>query len=130
LIATIHAKKNGWHKPVLRLVGHCVSAGWPDTAIYTLAPRITLKGYTVDQTRADLLPMIAGARRKRWAPTASQQYEIRNGEIWHTPQNRKLTNFSATIVADIRLDDGSGLARRRFFVEGSLGSPSAKNRSI
>jgi putative DNA primase/helicase len=75
MIATIRANTSGWHDAVLRLLGHCVSAGWPDEAMFALAPRITLDGYTLDQTRVELTPMIAGARDKGWAPPMQDENE-------------------------------------------------------
>ena len=67
LIAKVQAG-DGWHGNALRIVAHCVGAGWPDEAILSLAVRLTLPAYTIDDTLADLRPMIGGARTKGWTP--------------------------------------------------------------
>lgn len=53
-----------WHSNVRDLVASLVTAGVSDVVIKALAPSITLPGYTVRQTEAELVPMITGARRK------------------------------------------------------------------
>ena len=56
-----------WHTPVLELVGSLVKKGVSDEVILALAPSLTREGYTVDQTIAELRPMISGARAKGFA---------------------------------------------------------------
>lgn len=53
-----------WHNHVLGLVAHWVSRGWSDSEILGQAAGLTLAGYTVAQTVADMRKMIAGARAK------------------------------------------------------------------
>ena len=42
-------------------------------------------------------------------------------QVQGRPRNVKLANFSARIVEDVKLDDGSGETQRMFAIEGSLG---------
>lgn len=53
-----------WHNHVLGLVAHWVSRGWSDAEILGQAAGLTLAGYTVAQTVADMRTMIQGARVK------------------------------------------------------------------
>jgi hypothetical protein len=62
-IASI-AAGNSWHDNVVRLVAHKVALGEPDAEIMLIAPAITLPGYSVEDTEADLEKMIEGARKK------------------------------------------------------------------
>ncbi|MBX6425255.1 MAG: AAA family ATPase [Variibacter sp.] len=59
---------NGWHDHTLRLVASFVARGFSDEEILAFADKITLPGWTVDDTRRDLKRMIEGARRKGFAP--------------------------------------------------------------
>lgn len=61
---------DGWHNAVLVLVAHWVSRNWADTEILAVAESITCHGYRVEQTRAELLTMIRGAREKWSTPDA------------------------------------------------------------
>ena len=68
-----------WHRPVLELVGSLVQKGLSDEIILALAPSLTREGYTVDQTIAELRPMIGGARAKGFAaasPSAAPTGEL------------------------------------------------------
>ena len=56
-----------WHRPALELVGSLVQKGVSNEVIFALAPALTWEGYTVDQTIAELRPMISGARAKGFA---------------------------------------------------------------
>ena len=56
-----------WHTPALELIGSLVKKGVSDEVILALAPSLTWEGYTVDQTIAELRPMISGARAKGFA---------------------------------------------------------------
>jgi hypothetical protein len=64
LIARICAGNGGWHKDVLHLVAHWVGRRWSDGEILATAAQLTLKGYTLEQTTAEMLEMIEGARAK------------------------------------------------------------------
>lgn len=57
-----------WHSAVIRLVASYVSRGLSDGEIHALTDSLTLTGYTVEQTRAEVQTAIDGARRKGWTP--------------------------------------------------------------
>lgn len=57
-----------WHNAVIRLVASYVGKGLSDAEIHSLTDPLTLSGYTVDQTRAEVQQAIDGARRKGWTP--------------------------------------------------------------
>jgi len=57
-----------WHNSVVRLVGSYVSRGLSDDEIHALTDPLTLTGYTVEQTRAEVQKAIDGARAKGWTP--------------------------------------------------------------
>lgn len=67
-----------WHHAVIRLVASYVSKGLSDGEIHALTAPLTLAGYTVDQTAAEVQTAIDGARRKGWTPepdTTQQEQE-------------------------------------------------------
>ena len=84
-----------WHNNVRDIVASMVSAGVSDEIIVALAPAITLDGYTVDQTIAELRPMIRGARQKGF------------GEIGNTEAPAESTPIPQilTLIDDIELTD-------------------------
>jgi hypothetical protein len=53
-----------WHNAALRLVAHWVGRGWSDAEILAMAEHLTLAGFTVTETRADLAQMLGSARSK------------------------------------------------------------------
>lgn len=53
-----------WHWPILKSVAKMIRRGWSDAEILAKADSYTLPGWSVADTRKDLLQMIAGARRK------------------------------------------------------------------
>lgn len=63
LIAAIRRGDN-WHNNMLRLTAHLVARGSGTVEILAMAECLTLDGYTVEETRADMRGMIADARRK------------------------------------------------------------------
>lgn len=63
LIAAIRRGDN-WHNNMLRLTAHLVAKGSPTPAILAMAECLTLDGFTVEETRADMRAMITDARRK------------------------------------------------------------------
>jgi hypothetical protein len=65
LIRTIQAGHH-WHNNALALIAHWVGTGWCDAEILVAAPGLTLAGYTVAVTEAEMRVMIDGARKK-WA---------------------------------------------------------------
>ena len=76
LLGEIRANRE-WHNNTLKLVAHLVARGTDDAVILALAPEITLTGYTINETRADLEQMISGARRKGWAPPDTDAEDCR-----------------------------------------------------
>lgn len=73
--ATIQALSGAeWHNAVIRLVASYVGKGLSDTEIHSLTDPLTLAGYTVEQTRAEVQTAITGARRKGWTPEPAQTF--------------------------------------------------------
>lgn len=72
LIAAIKAG-HGWHDNMLRLVAHWIARGRSDAEILAWAEPLTLSGFTVDATAADMRAMIDGARRKGFDKVATRQ---------------------------------------------------------
>jgi len=64
LIARISAGNGGWHDDVLSLVAHWIGRRWSDGEILATAAQLTLDRYTIEQTTAEMLQMIEGARAK------------------------------------------------------------------
>jgi hypothetical protein len=94
--AASQAAMNGqnWYLNMLKLVGSWVAKGNTDGEIRILAEKHTLPGYTVEQTWLDVRPMIAGARRKNFAPA-------NNNEAQNEPAPRKIL----TLISDVELKD-------------------------
>lgn len=67
LIDRIKAGDN-WHINMVRLVAHWIGRGWSNAEILTAAEALTLPGYTVAQTHAEVAKAIEGGRRKWGAP--------------------------------------------------------------
>jgi hypothetical protein len=74
-----------WHDAVLKLTGHLVVRGSSNAEIIAMAEGLTLQGYTVDQTRAELREMIDGARRKWARPNQDIDFDPVTGEIIEAP---------------------------------------------
>lgn len=55
-----------WHNAMIRLVAHMAAIGRTSAEIMALADHITLPGYTIDQTRKEMLTALESARMK-WA---------------------------------------------------------------
>ena len=56
------AEQGRWHRNALLAVAHLLGRGTPpDVALELLTPRLQQPGYTYQQTRRDLLPMVQGA---------------------------------------------------------------------
>lgn len=62
----VNSAKNDdqWHDHVLSFIGSLVAKNIDDQIILLMAEALTLPGYTVDQTKAEMQVMIDGARRK------------------------------------------------------------------
>ncbi|MHB2025145.1 MAG: hypothetical protein ACYCPQ_00695 [Elusimicrobiota bacterium] len=61
------AVPGNWHASMLRAVAKMVACGWTDHDIQAKAESRTLPGWTVEQTRREVLAMISGAKRKGFA---------------------------------------------------------------
>jgi hypothetical protein len=59
---------NNWHANIIRLVASYVSRGLADSEIHALTDRLTLTGYTTEDTRREVQQAIDGARAKGWTP--------------------------------------------------------------
>jgi hypothetical protein len=59
---------DNWHNNMVILTGHLAGIGRGTTEILALADHITLPGYTVEQTRRDMLVAVKGARQKYGLP--------------------------------------------------------------
>lgn len=55
-----------WHNNMIRLVGHLAAKGRANAEIIAMAEHITLPGYTVEQTRREMMQALQSARVK-WA---------------------------------------------------------------
>lgn len=93
----LRAAQNGedWHNNVRDLVASLVTAGHCDEIIAAFAPAVTLDGYTITQTKAELRPMIRGARQKGF------------GEVGEQPvtQDGSAIPKILTLIDDIELTD-------------------------
>lgn len=63
---------NEWHAAIVKLTASYVARGLADAEIHALTDPLTLPGYTLEQTRAEVQTAVDGARRKGWTP--EQQY--------------------------------------------------------
>lgn len=75
-----------WHNAVIRLVASYVSKGLADDEIHALTDPLTLSGYTVDQTRAEVQKAIDGARAKGWTPDKTGQPAVEHPEAKQPPE--------------------------------------------
>lgn len=57
-----------WHDNMIRLVASYVAKGLRDPEIHALTDRLTLPGYTIEDTRKEVQQAIEGARNKGFAP--------------------------------------------------------------
>jgi archaellum biogenesis ATPase FlaH len=100
-----------WNNAVLRLVGSYVRKGLSDSEIHALTDPLTLGGYTVQETRAEVQDMIDRTR-------ANPKFEGSGQEapIAPTPQ----------IIADFRIDDSASfladLKPLEYLIDGVLPS--------
>jgi len=105
-LANIH-NGNHWHDNARDLIAYCVAKGCPDALIETLAPGLTLPGYTADQTSAELRTLAAGARDK-WSipdPVAEPLQTAPPGDH----------------LRPILLSEFANLPRRQLLIKGLLG---------
>ena len=67
-----------WHDNVLSFVGSLVTKNVDDQIILLMADALTLPGYTVDQTKAEMQRMIDGARRKGFDQTSKDEVDFKD----------------------------------------------------
>ena len=86
-VTTSEAALNGenWHDNMLKLVASWVAKGNTDEEIDVLAGRLTLPGYTIEQTLKDVRPMVDSARQRNPAT-----------KFVHRPSQPNLFNESFT----------------------------------
>jgi hypothetical protein len=75
-----------WHNNVLALIAHLVTSGYAEAVILAMAAELTMAGWTVDQTRADLRTMIDGARQK-WTPDADDDTDTEDYDAAPPPKS-------------------------------------------
>ena len=63
----------GWHNTVLKLVGSMVACGEDDEAIHRFTDDLTLEGYSLADTRAEVQRMIDGARAKGFGTELAEE---------------------------------------------------------
>ena len=63
----------GWHNTVLKRVGSMVACGEEDEAIHRFTDDLTLEGYSLADTRAEVQRMIDGARAKGFGTELAQE---------------------------------------------------------
>ena len=63
----------GWHNTVLKRVGSMVACGEDDEAIHRFTDDLTLEGYSLEDTRAEVQRMIDGARAKGFGTELAQE---------------------------------------------------------
>lgn len=61
-----------WHNNMNRLVAHLACTGRSTAEIMAMAEHLTLPGFTVDQTRYDMMQSLAGAKKKWTLPEPSK----------------------------------------------------------
>jgi hypothetical protein len=92
---------NNWHLPMLRAVARMVACGWADPEIMAKAERHTLPGWSIEQTRSEVLAMIAGARRKGFGDASKMARLIPNISPGYTAQPLSRDEASAQLRSTI-----------------------------
>lgn len=88
-----------WHHAVVRLTGSYVAKGLSDEEIHALTDQLTLPGYTVEQTRAEVQQAIDGARAKGWTPEPTPQPEFQKPDDEAAPDfPSAFTDFDAAAI--------------------------------
>jgi hypothetical protein len=102
----------GWNKHVNELVWRFAGLGASDEEILTLAPGLTLPGYTVDQTRAEMATMLKYPREQGIQPKEQDRHAA--------------PTASPQLIADFRIKSSadflSDLAPLEYLIEGILPS--------
>jgi len=134
-------KTGQWIENIMKLVARYVQRGLHDDQIHAVTDLLTLKGYTVDDTRKDVQKLIDGARRKGWdvrpdsedEPTdALQGLSISNGvelserdfpmQVWLKDNLLPIPNFA--LIA------GPPKAGKSWYVLGLADELTSKGRKV
>lgn len=73
VLADINHDEKNWRKSMLSVSAHHVALGLSDEQILAKMTPFTLSGWTTEQTKKELLVMIAGAREKGFAPETNTE---------------------------------------------------------
>lgn len=115
-----------WHNEVIRLVASYVAKGMSDGEIHTLTDPLTLSGYSVDQTRAEVQKAIDGARAKGWTPEPKAEVQFDAAPAADAKdvgwQMQSAADFTADFVAPEYLIDGVVQRGRLYTLTAPTGS--------
>jgi hypothetical protein len=115
LVAKIQAGQE-WDNNVLRLTAHWITRDWSDFEMLLTAPALTLPGYTVDRTQAEMLDKIKRGREQTWG-RPNPDHKL--GPAPTAPQNAAAVDPAKVVVALVPIHPcrtalaGRGLRRRR-----------------
>jgi hypothetical protein len=120
--------RNGYFNKAAYVMGRHVGAGLIDEELVKTALRDAAEANGMDMVKVDdmLQRSFEKGRNNPCTPEefAPAEYLAQSGNTYwikSTGERVKLANFSAKVVEDIVLDDGSGEAQRIFKIESSLG---------
>jgi len=99
-----------WNVEVFRLVGSYVAKGLADDEIHAITDRLTLPGYTIEQTRAEVRDMIVRTRNNPEFAREEQRREAFDHAPNAAPENtwrvQSAADFTADFVAPEYIVDG------------------------
>lgn len=113
----LEACRNGseWHNNMIRLVGHLAAKGRANAEVLAMAEHITLPGYTVEQTRREMMQALQSARVK-WALPEPEDNPVEQEEAAREPADSvfDLLDFDQLealppptwLVHELLVDDG------------------------
>jgi hypothetical protein len=104
-----------WHNNMIRLVAHLAAIGRSTAEIMAMADYITLSGYSVDQTRYEMMQALIGARKK-WALLEPSELPVEAEEAAREPADSIFPMLDFTeldglpaptwLVDELIVDDG------------------------
>jgi len=104
-----------WHNNMIRLVAHLAATGRSTAEIMAMADYITLSGYSVDQTRYEMMQALIGARKK-WALPEPSELPVEAEEAAREPADSIFPMLDFTeldglpaptwLVDELIVDDG------------------------
>lgn len=86
---------NNWHQNIVRLVASYVARGLSDSEIHAITDRLTLSGYTVEDTRREVQQAIDGARAKGWTPQPDPVQQKMADQVPAQPAQEPQQSFDA-----------------------------------